>query len=536
MNTYKHPHDNQNGEVLPSHRRRSGFGFITALAVPLAAIALIAVSPMTNRSQTASKSDRNGNISMVARTPQTTRDDTTSADTQSSSGNPTQNLAPQPNFFNDCSATFDSSAGCQAAALQAIDNGRASEGLAPMELPTNWAQLSAAEQLFVATNLERTVRGLPAFEGMSSALDQSAASASSANTDPVPPSGFYASFWTSNWAGGVGSALESIYLWMYDDGPGSPNANCQGGDTSGCWGHRDDILASFSCSPCVVGSAVDTNAYEGEPSWAELMAATSGSPALSFAWSQVSWGAPSTTVVGMTATASQGYWLVTAGGTVRSFGGAPYYGSATMPAGLRVVGIAATPDGHGYWITTSHGNVLTFGDAHQYGSTADVRLAAPVVGIASTSDGRGYWLVASDGGVFCFGDAVFHGSTGAMRLNRPVVGIAATSDGRGYWLVASDGGIFSFGDAAFHGSTGGIRLNRPVVGMTPTLDGLGYWLVASDGGIFSFGDATFHGSTGNIRLAAPVVGMSSPGAVGYWLVASDGGIFSFGVPYHGSMA
>ena len=158
-----------------------------------------------------------------------------------------------------------------------------------MDLPTNWAQMSAAEQLFVVTNLERTVRGLPAFEGMSSALDQSSVSAASANTDPVPPAGFDASYWTSNWAGGVGSALESIYLWMYDDGPGSPNANCQGGDTSGCWGHRDDILASFSCSPCVLGAAVDSSSYDGEPSWAELMVDTSGAPALAFAWSQVSW-------------------------------------------------------------------------------------------------------------------------------------------------------------------------------------------------------------------------------------------------------
>jgi hypothetical protein len=451
--------------------------------------------------------------------------------------NPSSDLAPDPDFFNSCSATtIDMSAGCQNASLEAIDNGRSSEGLPPMVLPSNWSQLSAAEQLFVATNLERTARGLPAFEGMSSALDAAAGSAAVANNDPTPPAGFDASYWTSNWAGGVGSALETVYLWMYDDGLGSPNANCVAGNMSGCWGHRENILGGFSCSPCVMGTGVVTGAYDGEPSWAQIMVDTSGSPSLDFAWSSASWVNSSASVVGMTATASEGYWLVTASGSVHSFGGAPDYGSATLPAGSIAVGMATTPDGNGYWVATSKGDVIPFGDAHFYGSTESIHLAAPVVGIAATANGDGYWLVGSDGGVFSFGNARFHGSTGAMRLNKPVVGIAATANGDGYWLVASDGGIFSFGNASFHGSTGGMRLNKPVVGMTPTSNGDGYWLVASDGGIFSFGNASFHGSTGGMRLSAPVVGMSSPNSVGYWLVASDGGIFSFGVPFHGSMA
>ena len=50
---------------------------------------------------------------------------------------------------------------------------------------------------------------------------------------------------------------------MYDDGPGSPNVDCQGGNTSGCWGHRDDILAPFTCSPCVMGSAVSVDRLRG---------------------------------------------------------------------------------------------------------------------------------------------------------------------------------------------------------------------------------------------------------------------------------
>ncbi|HEV8064334.1 MAG TPA: hypothetical protein VGP46_05860, partial [Acidimicrobiales bacterium] len=435
--------------------------------------------------------------------------------------NPGQNLPPNPNVFNYCSGNaVDMSATCELASLEAINRGRASEGLGPMSLPSNWSALTPAEQLFVATNLERMARGLRPFAGMSSVLDSATMGAANANTDATPPGGFPASYWTSNWAGGVGSPLESIYLWMYDDGPGSPNVDCQGGNTSGCWGHRDDILAPFACSPCVMGSSMAATAYQGEPSWAELMVDTSGRPALAFSWSDLRWSKSPSTVVGMTATAAKGYWLVSANGAVHNFGGAPNYGSAGVPAGQVVVGIAATPDGAGYWLVTSRGNVYQFGDAHYFGSTGNRRLARPIVGMTSTPDGDGYWLVASDGGVFCFGDAAYHGSTGNRRLFRPVVGISATPDGAGYWLVASDGGIFSFGNAGFHGSTGAMRLNRPVVGMTPSFDGHGYWLVASDGGIFSFGDAHFHGSTGNLRLAAPMVGMASPASSGYWLVAS----------------
>jgi hypothetical protein len=431
----------------------------------------------------------------------------------------------------------DTSSECQAAALDAINEGRAYEHLGPMTLPTNWSALTLTEQLFVATNLERTARGLPAMTGMSTTLDSAALRGALGDTDATPPSSGFSTIgvWTSNWAGGVGNPLEAVFLWMYDDGLNSPNVDCSYPGESGCWAHRDNILAPLTCSPCVMGSALASTSYEGEPSWAELLTGVIGNPTLAFSWSSATFASTSSQVVGMTASASKGYWLVSANGTVHSFGGAPDYGSAKLPFLVAVTGIAATPNGGGYWIVTGTGNVYAFGNAQYFGGATNIHLDDPIVGITSTPSGNGYWLVASDGGVFSYGEAAFHGSTGGMRLNKPVVGIASTSNGEGYWLVASDGGIFSFGNAQFHGSTGGMRLNKPVVGMTPSFDGEGYWLVASDGGIFSFGNAKFDGSTGNLRLAAPVVGMDSPGN-GYWLVASDGGVFSFGVPFHGSMA
>ena len=418
---------------------------------------------------------------------------------------PAQNIAPSPDFLDSCTAAQDDQSSCVDATLQAIANAREQEGLPAMVLPGDWGQLSPQEQLFTATNLERTVRGLPALSGMAVALDAAAQSAAAQDTDPSPPAGYPWTSWGGNWAANVGNPLEAVYFWMYDDGEGSSNIDCTPTNTSGCWGHRDNILMALACQPCVMGVGLAPTAWQGNPSWTELLVDSSGPQTLEFTWSQV---------VADLAGSS--------GGTALS---------------AKAVGLAATPDGQGYWLASADGGVFSFGDAGFYGSMAGKHLGAPIVGMAATPDGRGYWLVAADGGLFAFGDAGFDGSMGGHRLSAPIAGIAATPDGQGYWEVAADGGIFAFGDASFEGSMGGHRLSRPVVGMTATADGRGYWEVASDGGIFAFGDAPFRGSTGGHALVAPVVSMSAPPSsdAGYWLAAADGGIFSFGVPFHGSM-
>jgi hypothetical protein len=462
-------------------------------------------------------------------------------------GNPPANIAPNPNFLSDCSGSqYDDSSGCVSATLAAIANGRSAEGLPGMVLPTNWTADSPAQQLFVATNLERTVRGLPPLTAMASSLDQSALIGAEQSNDPSPAAGFPWTQWGSNWAGAVGNPLEAIYFWMYDDGLGSSNVDCTPSNTSGCWGHRDNVLLNLACQPCEMGTGFDATGYQGYPGWAELLVDTSGSPGVDFSWSQVTPYLPSNASgSGLTAPATGiastpggggGYWLVSANGGVFAFGNATFYGSlGSVHLSAPIVGIAATPNGGGYWLVGSDGGIFAFGDAGYFGSMGGHPLSKPVVGIASTPNGGGYWEVASDGGIFAFGDAAFYGSMGGHPLNKPVVGIAPAPNGKGYWEVASDGGVFSFGAAPFYGSTGNIALFRPVVAMQSTADGRGYWMVASDGGIFAFGDAPFHGSTGGTVLDSPVMGMTAPSQVGYWLAASDGGVFSFGVPFHGSI-
>jgi hypothetical protein len=203
--------------------------------------------------------------------------------------NPPVSIPPDPNFLAACSATnYDDSSGCVSTTLAAIAHGRSAEGLPAMGLPSNWGALNPAEQLYVVTNLERTVRGLPPLSSMASALDQAAAQGAGAGNDPSPPAGFPFSQWGANWAGGVGNPLEADYYWMYDDGPGSNNADCTAGNSGGCWGHRDMILLSMACSPCVMGTAVNVHGWNGQPSWAELLVSTSGDPAADFTWQQES--------------------------------------------------------------------------------------------------------------------------------------------------------------------------------------------------------------------------------------------------------
>jgi len=375
------------------------------------------------------------------------------------------------------------------------------------------ASMNPAQQQFTVINLERTSRGLPAINDMSATLNSCAQIGANAATDPTTTNGCGATGYSSyaaNYCGGA-TVLECDFAYMYDDGAGSGNTNCAAlGD---CWGHRNNILDTYTACPGYLGVA---NAYlsglDNANSSTMLLAYKCGAAPtdIIFTWSQAL--------------------------NILNGGSGSTITTPPPPAPNNIVGVAEAPNGSGYWTVGSDGGVFSYGAVGFYGSMGGIQLAAPVVGMTPTPDGGGYWLVAKDGGIFSFGDAGFYGSMGGKHLDAPIVGMAATADGRGYWLVGSDGGIFAFGDAGFAGSMGGQHLNAPIVGMAATPNGGGYWLVGSDGGIFAFGDAGFAGSTGNIHLNAPIVAMSVDKATGgYWLVAKDGGIFSFNATYYGSL-
>jgi hypothetical protein len=385
--------------------------------------------------------------------------------------------------------------------------------------------------MFVIINLERTARGLPAFQAMTSSLDTLAQIGADDLDDPPLPTvpGATAAAGTL-WAG-TNDPLFADFAWMYEDG--CTAVAHQAAFNTGCsavppdpWEHRNDILEDFGAlgAGCnlVMGVAQDdasigvlTEGYcgPGAPTdevftWGQALAVLE-EPA-----STVAPGAPPQQPPQQTAcdapTHTLGYRFVGSDGGVFDFGNFPFCGSTgNISLAQPVVGMASTLDKGGYWLAASDGGVFAFGDAGFYGSMGGTPLDAPVVGIVGAPFGNGYWLVASDGGVFAFGAARFYGSMGGSFLSRPIVGMAASPFGSGYWLVASDGGVFAFGDSRFYGSMGNTALSQPIVGMAAAPLGLGYWLVASDGGVFGFGDGTFYGSTGGIALNRPIVGIAS---------------------------
>ena len=146
-----------------------------------------------------------------------------------------------------------SGAACQSAALADLNAARAAEGVGPMQLPGDFGSLTVPQQLLVLSNLERVDRGLVAVIGLSGPLDQDALTGARNDADPIP-SQVNGDTWTSNWEGGYASPLEADFEWMYDDGYGSDNVDCNAPTAPGCWGHRHDILWPLDAPP-VMGAA-----------------------------------------------------------------------------------------------------------------------------------------------------------------------------------------------------------------------------------------------------------------------------------------
>lgn len=471
---------------------------------------------------------------------------------------PAWTTSPSSVMASECFSGSATPATCDPAALAAINSARRAEGIGPMVLPTNYDTLTAPEELFVVTDLERVDRRLAPIVGLTPTLDAKAQSAAVACCDPIGPAGY---FWQSNWEGGALTALVADYEWMYNDGAGS-NAACP----PDCWAHRHNIL----------GAGGKMGAGASGTSWTELFVQGYPEPPV-FNWSQelpflhanvgesqlgISAAPGTSNTVGELVYTSGSRTLATAtlaGGPQWRLGNSSCWTGPGFPCVLAVIfapkaagrysatlqvswsgGGQAVPvvgtSGDGYWQVARDGGVFDLGGGGFRGSMGGIRLNAPMVAMAATPNHGGYWLAAADGGIFTFGDARYYGSTGRIHLNAPIVAMAATPDGKGYWLTASDGGVFSFGDARYFGSTGGIHLNAPVVAMATTSLGNGYWLVGRDGGVFSFGAARYLGSTGGRALAAPIVAAAAtPDGRGYLFAGSDGGVFTFGdARYFGS--
>ena len=207
---------------------------------------------------------------------------------------PGHNVAPVPDYTRVCAdGGLDNSAACIGAALAAINHAHALEGVRPMVLPPGFARLSVPDQFFVAVNLERVDRGLPAFGGLTTALDRNAQQGANDANDPPDPGRAY-DLDDAEWAGGSSNGLDAVYGWMYDDGFDSGNLDCLHREAPGCWGHRKGILDDFgSGANLVMGAAVDqrgdTHQGDGGGTSMAVTLAVADAPVhdFTYSWAQV---------------------------------------------------------------------------------------------------------------------------------------------------------------------------------------------------------------------------------------------------------
>jgi hypothetical protein len=179
--------------------------------------------------------------------------------------NPARSLPPSPDFIGlGACASRSNGRACNREVLRAIAHARkVLEKMGGMSFSlTAYLKLKPAEQLFVTADLERTERGLAPATVLSKSLDKVAQLGARRGEDPplgrVParlPGGGQVVGLGGNWAGGWLNALGADYGWMYDDGMHSPNEDCTNQDRAGCWGHRDNILGTFSSKVACGGGA-----------------------------------------------------------------------------------------------------------------------------------------------------------------------------------------------------------------------------------------------------------------------------------------
>jgi hypothetical protein len=117
--------------------------------------------------------------------------------------------------------------------------------------------------------------------------------------------------------------------------------------------------------------------------------------------------------------------------------------------------------GNGYWLVTAGGSVYAFGDASYLGGPP--HRSVPVTSAVRTPDGNGYWVLSADGKVFGFGDAANHGDPAGTLGGDTASAVFATADGGGYWVATAAGAVGNFGDAPAYGGMTGAHLNAPVI-------------------------------------------------------------------------
>jgi hypothetical protein len=202
---------------------------------------------------------------------------------------PHANITASPNYLDLCAIRGPRNQSCIKQALKAINHAHALEGIRKMVLPNDFNSLTLSQQTFVITDLERVVRGLRPFLGMTAQLNKNAHHAAVERDDPTLIGAILSLLgireYASVWAGDFGP-LASDYDWMYNDGyagKDSINLDCRKPGASGCWGHRHAILGLFTGLPHLLAGAGAAGPAGG--SLAEVLVGAIGHlPSLTYTW------------------------------------------------------------------------------------------------------------------------------------------------------------------------------------------------------------------------------------------------------------
>jgi ribosomal protein L24E len=193
----------------------------------------------------------------AASLPSVSTSPTTPAQNQNALKIPTSNIKGTYNqacFIANMNAKQTDTPACLQAALVSLNAGRASEGLPNVKLPSNFDSLSRIDQLFILINEERVVRGYPPIYGIASILQSDALAGAKASGDPVlttnVPTDTLDSFVSI--VANNDSTIGDVFEWMYDDGYGGTNYDCTTPTSSGCWGHRRNILSTTESNGTVI--------------------------------------------------------------------------------------------------------------------------------------------------------------------------------------------------------------------------------------------------------------------------------------------
>jgi hypothetical protein len=220
-------------------------------------------------------------------------------------------IRPSPGFLTAgvCGvARPNDTRACNFTILQAINNARKTLKMAgPLSFSlAAFDNLGPREQLLAIADIERTSRGLAPVAGLTTQLDAVALAGAKAQTDPrILPftrplhlsGGGYATYYRSNFAEGTANAMGADYYWVYDDGLGSPNEDCTPTSQSGCWGHRESVLAPYNeAKYCprgarlniVMGAAELTSGVKASPAITEIFTNDCGAlPGMDSTWASI---------------------------------------------------------------------------------------------------------------------------------------------------------------------------------------------------------------------------------------------------------